>query len=131
MLFHRLIQAVESHSDELVTALVNQVRRDPELTRLHALPDPELRQWASAVVTRMSTWLAHQENVPQVSADLAKLRFQQNVPLHECVREILTLKKIVVDFVRERAFSNTEVELYAEEEVEHLVHNGFDRVLYH
>jgi hypothetical protein len=131
MLFNRLIQAVESHSDDIVTSLVSQVRRDPELKRLHALPEPELRQWASAVVTRLSTGLGRHENLNAMYSDLGKVRFQQQVPLHECVREILLLKNTVVDFVREHSFSNTEVDLYAEEEVEHLVHCCFDSILYH
>ncbi|HZU29276.1 MAG TPA: RsbRD N-terminal domain-containing protein [Bryobacteraceae bacterium] len=131
MLFNRLIQAVEEHSEEIVTTLVTQVRKDPELKHLNALPDPELRQRASAVVTRLSTWLGHHDNIGAMYSELGRIRFQQHVPLHECVREILLLKHTVVDFVREHSFSNTQVELYAEEEVEHLVHSCFDRMLYH
>ena len=131
MLFNRLIQSVENHSDEIVTTLVSQVRKDPELKRLNALPDRELRQRASAVVTRLSTWLGNHDNLAANYSDLGRIRFQQRVPLHECIREILLLKNAVVDFVREHSFSNTEVELYAEEEVEHLVHGCFDRMLYH
>jgi len=130
MLFHRLIETVESHSEDIVTSLVYQVRRDPELKHLHALADPELRHWASSVVTRLSSSLAHSDNLAARSSDLGRIRAGQHVPLHECVREILLLKKVVVDFVREHAFANTEVELYAEEELEHLVQNCFDTFLY-
>ena len=131
MLFNRLVQAVENHSDEIVTTLVTRVRKDPELRHLNALPDPELRQRASAVVTQLSTWLGRDDNLARMYSDLGKIRFRQHVPLHECVREILLLKDTVVDFVREHSFSNTQVELYAEEELEHLVHRCFDRMLYH
>jgi len=131
MLFNRLVQAIESHSEEIVTSLVSQIRSDPELKRLRALPEPELRQWASAVVTRLSNWLSPHEIAVVTYNDLGRRRREQGVPLHETVGEILTLKRTLVDFIREHCFSNTQVELYAEEELEHMVHNCFDRILYH
>jgi len=131
MLFNRLVQAIETHSDDIVSSLVNEIRRDPELKRLQALPDSELRQWASAVVTRLSNWLSPHDIAIATYTDLGRHRRQQGIPLHETVREILTLKRTLVDFIREHCFSNTQVELYAEEELEHLVHSCFDRILYH
>lgn len=131
MLFNRLVHAIESHSDDIVTSLVDQIRRDPELKRLQALPDPELREWASGVVTRLSTWLGPHDTGVAAYVDLGRHRRELGIPLHESVREILTLKRTVVDFIREHCFSNTQVELYAEEELEHMVHGCFDRILYH
>jgi len=130
MLFNRLVETIERHSDDIVTSLVAQIRADHELKRLRELPEPDLRHWASSVVTRLSAWLSPDENGVRMSYELGERRQHQHVPLPECVRGILLLKNTVVDFLREQSFANTELELYAEEELEHLVHRSFDRILY-
>ncbi len=131
MMFNRLVQMIETQSDEIVTSLVHRIRQDPELKRLPMLTDPELRQWASGVVTRLGNCLGTHDDGMVVYEKLGRLRCQQHIPLHETLREILLLKETIVRFLRERAFANTQVELYAEEELEHQIHGYFDHIIYH
>ena len=44
MPLHRLVQLIESHSQELASELLNRAHHSPHLTSFSKVPDHELRQ---------------------------------------------------------------------------------------
>lgn len=133
MLSHKLIQAIESHCDPIMAALICQIRGDPDLTHMRRLPDLELREWGCAILKNLDTWLLAGRDVSLAKRyeALGRLRFEESIPLHEAVHALHLLKDKTIDFVRESGFAQTAAQVYAEEELEYLVGRFFDWLVYH
>jgi hypothetical protein len=62
--------------------------------------------------------------------DRGRLRFETSVNLYEVVRCLHILKLKILEFVRNRGFAQSSIEIYAQEEIEHYVGLFFDWALY-
>ena len=62
---------------------------------------------------------------------LGRLRFEENIPLHEAVLRLHILKSKILGFVHEEAISMTVIQVYAQEELEQRVDQFFDALVYH
>ena len=133
MLSHRLIQAIENHCDQIMAGLIWQIRRDPDLTHLRALPEPELREWGCAIIRNLGTWLVagRDQSLARRYEGLGRVRFEESVPLHEAVHALHLLKDRMIDYVRESGFAQTAAQIYAEGELAYLVGRFFDWLVVH
>jgi hypothetical protein len=61
---------------------------------------------------------------------LGRVRFEQNVPLHEAVRRIHLLKDKIIGFIHEQGLPMTALDLYGEEELEFKINRFFDAMIY-
>jgi hypothetical protein len=66
-----------------------------------------------------------------VYANLGHNRYCESVPLEEVVHAMHLVKQRVLNFVRDQGITQTSVEVYAQEELEHRVGLFFDAVVYH
>ena len=132
MLSHNLIHSLEDHSEEILTAVIQQLRQGPELKHIAALPASELTHWGGNILKNLGHWLtSREEGLGRDYEALGKLRFEESVPLAECVLALLVLKHAMVDFARGRGFAISSIEIYAEEELEFRVDRFFDDLAYH
>lgn len=133
MLSTNLIRLIESHAEQITATAIQRIRQDPELPTLKKLPEPELRSWATHILKHLGDWLGASEErqIASCYQGLGQLRFEENVPLHESVRNFQVLKDLIVSYVRNQGFRQTTVELYAEGELEHLLGQFFDKMIYH
>ncbi len=132
MLSHRLVKLIEDHYEAIVAEAAQRIHEDPELTHLRALPQAELEIWGESVLRNLGHWLdGKDEAIAQQYEGLGRLRYDENVPLHEAVPGLQILKAGTVDFVREQGFGRSTLEIYAEEELEHRVDRFYDWLLYH
>lgn len=130
---YTLVQMIESHSEEIASRALRQIRQDPQLRQLQKLPESELRERAQEVLNRLGHWLAlrKDDEVARHYEDLGRRRFDEGIPLHELVQAFQIVKESMIDYVRERGLGQSVVELYAEEELEYRVGRFFDRLIYH
>lgn len=128
MLSARLIRLVEDHSNEITTRVVHRIRTDPHFSYIRRLPEAELREWGQNVLENLYHWLAdaREEEVAAHYEAHGRLRFEEEVPLHECVRGVCVLKEKVIEFVQEQGNAKTSLNLYAEEELENRLGRFFD-----
>jgi|SRR5690348_3288705 hypothetical protein len=133
MLSSKLVRLIESHSEKITADAVQRMRKDPELSHFKKLPDSELRSWARHILQHLGDWLAlsDDQQIASCYEGVGKMRFDEAVPLAESVRSFQTLKDLIVAYVRNQANRQTALEIYAEEELEHLLSRFFDRVIYH
>jgi hypothetical protein len=133
MVSTHLIRMIESHAEQITVDAIQGIRQDPELTVLKNLPDAELRSWAGHILKHLGDWLAASgdQQIASCYQGLGKLRFEEHVPLHESVRNFQALKDLIVTYVRNQGMRQTTVEIYAEEELEHLLSRFFDKMVYH
>jgi len=133
MLANNLVRMIESHAEQITADVLHCLREDPELPSLKKLPEAELRSWASHIVKHLGDWLSETSDAQIASCyeGLGKLRFEEHVPLHESVRNFQRLKEAMIAYIRNQGIRQTTMELYAEEELEHLLGRFFDKMIYY
>ncbi len=132
MLSAKLIQMIEEHWQPIGSRFLRRIRSAPELPLMQTLPDSELLDRAHAVVRNLGYWLASSDSDWGGRYEaLGRTRFHEGIPLHEVVRALQNLKETIIDFVRDQGFGRTAVEVYAEEELEHMISRSFDHAVYH
>ena len=132
MLSGKLIHLIEAHQEQITANVIREIRRNPELTHLHKLPDAELRERGQLILENLGHWLSgHEEEIGERYEMLGKGRFEESIPLHESVRALVTIKYKMLDFVREHSLTRSSVEIYAEEELERRLGRFFDALSIH
>lgn len=133
MLSSKLVRMIENHAEKITADALQLMRKNPELLHLKELPDAELRAWARHILKHLGDWLAvsDDQQIASCYEGLGRLRFDEAVPLAESVRSFQALKDQIVTYVRNQTGHQTTLEIYAEEELEHLLSRFFDRVIYH
>ncbi len=133
MLSRTLVQMIEDHCDQITDRIILHHRQDPELDRIRSLPESELRDRIAEVLKNLGRWLiaGREGEIATRYEQLGHRRCQEAIPLYEVVRALCSLKENMMDFVREQGIGQSPVELYAEEELEHMVGLFFDHAVFH
>ena len=132
MLSHQLIAMIENHWEQITTEVIDNIRKDPALAVVSGRPFHELESWGRTLVKNLGHWLSGA--AAEIGAEyesIGRQRFAAGIPLSECVHTLHLLKDKMLEFVRNRGFAATTLEIYAEEELEHRVGKFFDNLTYH
>jgi hypothetical protein len=128
MISARLVHLIESHGEQIIDRALAQIHRDSETIHSGSLLDHELRQLGRDLLSNLGHWLSggNENDLALRYQQLGKLCFDQEIPLHEAVRQLAALRRKMLDFAQEQLISNSSVELYAEEELDRRVGRFFD-----
>jgi hypothetical protein len=132
MLSTKLVQLIESHWEEIASRLIQAIRKDPELRTLAQYPDLELREWCRVILADLGYLCSasKEEEIKRRFQVLGRVRFEENVPLHEAVLRIHILKDKIIGFIHEQGLPMTALHLYGEEEFEWRINRFFDAMIY-
>jgi hypothetical protein len=124
---------IEHHWEGIASTTIRKLRQDRAFDHIAGLPDSELLEWGEGILRNLSRWTleGREAEVAERYECLGRLRFQEEVPLHEAVRGLQVLKDVMLEYVRNQGIGHTTVEIYAEEELEHRVGKFFDCLVYH
>lgn len=133
MLSTKLVQLIESNWEEIADRVVRAVKKHPDLANLASRPDLELREWCREMLQNLGFLLSatKDEELQRRFEVLGKVRFEENIPLHEAVLRVHLLKDKVIGFIHEQGFPMSAMQLYAEEELEHRLSRLFDACVYY
>ena len=133
MLSGKFVHLIESHWDEVASRVIDQIRREPQMTHIRGLTESELHEWGQVLLENLGHWLSagNEDELAQKDEHLGKLRCEQDVPLHETVRCLCIAREKMLDFVEEHIFSKNVMELYAEEELDRRLGRFFDVLTVH
>lgn len=135
MLSAKLVQLIEDNWQGITANMIHQIRNDSHLHHMSALADTELRDRGRGVLRNLGHWLTasttEHRMIQEQYEGLGRVRFAEGIPLHECVRALQLMKARVVEFTRDHEFSQSSVEIFAEEELEHRLNEFFDDLVYH
>jgi hypothetical protein len=133
MISGKLVHLIETHEEEIIERVADQIRRDPDMAHTHAILGSGLRQWHKELLESLNHWLdrGNNETLTRRYQHAGRERLGQGVPLHECVRDLCVLKQTLLDFVEEHTFNKDCMELYAEEELDRRVGRFFDLLIVH
>jgi hypothetical protein len=131
MLSGKLIHLIEQNWDEIARRVIEQVRSDSEFAHLRALPEIELREWGQNILHNLDHWLSagNETELARHYEELGRVRFTEQVPLHEAVRGLCTLREKMTDYVQENFYAKNSLEFCAEEELERRLSRFFDLLL--
>ena len=132
MLSGKLVHLIESNWQEIAARLSRAVRNHPDMNVLAARSDADMRDWCQEILENLGYLLTatREQEVTRRFEVLGRLRFEENVPLHEAVLRFHILKDKIIGFVHEQGFTMTTLQLYAEEELEQRMGKFFDECVY-
>jgi hypothetical protein len=132
MLSAKLVELVESSWKDVASRVVGAIRENPELTNLAKKSDFELREWCQGIVEHLGYYLgsAEKSEIERRFQKLGRVRFDEQIPLHEAVLRFQILHEKILGFIREQGFTMTALQLYSEEELEHRMRHFFDTAVY-
>jgi hypothetical protein len=133
MLSGRLVHLIETHWEDIVSRVLTQISREPQMAHYRAIVEPEMRDWGQILLRNLGHWLTagKEEQVAQQYERLGRLRCEAHIPLHESVRCLAIVREHVLDFVEEHVYSKTSLELYEEEELDRRLGRFFDLLTIH
>jgi hypothetical protein len=132
MLSTRLVQLIEAHWEEITERVISEIKKNPETQQLAGRPESELRAWSRDILENLETLLAARKEdlVQRRFRTFGRMRYEENVPLHEAVLRLQILKAEILNFVHEQGFAMTVLELYREEELQVLIGRFFDACVF-
>ncbi len=133
MLSSRLVQLIEEHWEEIANRMIGAVKQHPDTPNLARKSDAEMREWCRNILQDLDYLLSlsKEQEVKRRFEVLGRMRFEENVPLHETVLRFHILKNKIIGFIHEQGFPMSAMHLYAEEELELRIDRFFDDCVYH
>jgi nitrate reductase NapAB chaperone NapD len=133
MVSGKFVHLIETHGNEIINRVIDEIRRLPEVSHVRVMLEPELREWREELVENLGHWLrtANEPDLAHRYEERGKQRFEENMPLHECVQALCLVREKMVDYIEEQITSKDTMELYAEEELERRLGRFFDLLVIH
>ncbi|MBZ5584556.1 MAG: hypothetical protein LAQ30_20555 [Acidobacteriia bacterium] len=133
MISPKLVRLIEEHGEQIISRVISQIRREPQMTHIHALMDTELREWGRDLLEHLGHWLSAgiEEDLARRYERIGRVLCEQEAPLSQCLRGLFLIREKVMDYLEEQVLSKTHVDLYAEEETERRLNRFFDLLVIH
>ena len=133
MISAKLVHLIEEHGDQIITRVIGQIRREPQMTHVHALLDTELREWGRDMLEHLGHWLSAgiEEDLGRRYERIGRILCEHEAPLSQCLRGLFLIREKVMDYLEEQVLSKTHADLYAEEETERRLDRFFDLLAIH
>jgi len=131
MLSGKLIRLIETHEPDITIGVVSAIRHHPELPHLGSLPELELRERCQEILTNLGHWLAraNEDVLASEYEAIGKDRFEERVPLDECVHGLCLIKDKMMEFLDGQGIEPDSLALYAEGQLMRRIGPFFDLLL--
>lgn len=133
MVSAKLVHQIEDHWEAITARFLRRLRLQQGLPRISRMPESELTENCRKLLRNLGHWLVSSSE-GEIAAFYEKVghdRYAQGVPLSESIRAVQLLKEAVLDYIRDEAFVQTSVDLYAEEELELQLGRFFDLLTFY
>ncbi len=133
LLSTRLVQRIEEHADELTRGVVEDLQSNPKTPSYHALPTRTIERRAYDVYRNLGKWLTtmSDEEIESAHYELARRRAEEKVPLSELVYALILTKYHLRNYINASGMVDSAVQLYQEQELQHLIGRFFDKATYY
>src|SRR5215475_14377590 len=132
MTLYRLVRLIETHSNELASALLNRVRSSEATPDYYLVPDEDLRERVYEIYRHLGDWLIarNEFDLEQRYERIGARRAQQNVPLSQVMWAIILTKDNLWEFLKLHSEMDRPVEAFGELEMLRMLDRFFDRAMY-
>jgi len=133
MLSAKLIRLIESHEEEITTSIKGSIRHHPEPAHLGKLPGLELRERCQEILKNLGHSLArgNEEKLAGQYEAIGKVRFEESVPLDDCIRGLCLIKDKMIAFLDGQGIDPDSLALYAEGQLVRRIGPFFDLLVIH
>jgi RsbT co-antagonist protein rsbRD N-terminal domain len=134
LLAYRLVRLIETHSDQLVAALLQRMENSDKLgDYLSKVPGNDLRQQVRDRYQHLGQWLLgkSESDIERQYTQIGELRARQGVALSQLIWAILLVKDNLFDFLKDQAVPDRPVEVFGELEIVQLLEQFFDRAVFY
>ena len=131
MVSPKLVQLLETHWEAVSARFFRLLNTESGLPHIKKLPESELNLVCRRLVSNIGQYLMTRPGSGIVIEyeRIGRERFQEGVPLSECIRGIQILKEATISYLRDQGLFDTSVDIYAEEELEHQIGIFFDALV--
>src|SRR5215471_10100406 len=132
MTLYRLVRLIETHSNELASALLNRVRSSEATPDYYLVPDEDLRERVYDIYHHLGDWLIKRDEfeLEERYEKIGARRAKQNVPFSQVAWAIVLTKDNLWEFLRLHSEMERPVEAFGELELLQLLDLFFDRAIY-
>ena len=132
ILTYKLVELIETNSDELANSLVEKVRQSPYLPEYRNVPAADLKERVRGIYSHLGEWLEKrkEQDIEARYTEIGARRAEQGVPLSQLNWTIVLTKENLWDYLRRSSVANDLKELSGELEMLQLLDQFFDRALY-
>src|SRR5215467_5376 len=132
MTLYRLVRLIETHSNELASALLNRVRSSEATPDYYLVPDEDLRERVYEIYRHLGNWLMSRDefDLEQRYEKIGACRAMQKVPLSQVAWAIVLTKDNLWEFLKLHSEMERPVEVFGELEMLQLLDLFFDRAVY-
>ncbi len=133
MVSAKLVHQIEDHWEAIAARFLRRLRQQQGLPSISRMPESELTETCRKLLKRLGHWLisSSEEEIASLYEKVGHDRYVQGIPLSESIRAVQLLKEACLDYIRDEAFVQTSVDLYAEEELELQLGRFFDLLTYY
>lgn len=131
MVSPKLVQLLETHWEAVSARFFRLLNTESGLPNIKKLPESELNLVCRRLVSNIGQYLMTKPGSGIVIEyeRIGRERFQEGIPLSECIRGIQILKEAAIGYLRDQGLFDTSVDIYAEEELEHQIGIFFDALV--
>jgi hypothetical protein len=132
MTLYRLVRLIETHSNELASALLNRVRSSEATPDYYLVPDEDLRERVYEIYRHLGDWLITRDEfeLEERYEKIGARRAQQTVPFSQVAWAIILTKDNLWEFLKMHSEITRPVEAFGELEMLQLLDLFFDRAIY-
>lgn len=134
MLNYRLVRMIETHSEELATALLEATRSSDRTVQYVGKVDPEdLKQKVHEIYQHLGNWL-NTKSEPEIEKrylEIGRLRAQQGIPLSQLLWAIMLVKDVLIEFLKKEGVKDAPFEVFGELQMLQALEQFFDHALYY
>ncbi len=133
MVSAKLVHQIEDHWESISSRLIRRLRQQHGLPHIARTPDSEVTETCRRVLHNLGHWLvsSSEPEIAHLYERNGRERCAQGIPLSEAIRSIQLMREATSDYIRDEAFVQTSVDLYAEEELENQLGRFFDLMIYY
>ncbi len=134
MLYKKLVQTVEDHSEYLTGKWIKDVKNNPCTKGYRQISDEILHARIKDVFGRLGEWLTDEEsdysNTAKYFMSLGKERAAQGIKSSEIIYALIIARNVIWQFILEQGCLNNAVDLYEAGEFQLRVTHFFDKAVY-
>lgn len=132
ILTYKLVELIESNSDQLANNLVEKVRNSPFLPEYRNVPPVELKERVKGIYSHLGEWLESrkEEDIAARYTEIGARRAEQDVPLSQLNWTIILTKENLWEYLKRSNVAADLRDLTGELEMLQLLDQFFDRALY-
>lgn len=133
MVSAKLVHQIEDHWEAITARFLRRLRQQHGLPHISRAPESEITDTCRKLLRNLGHWLvsSSEEEIAVFYEKVGRDRYVQGIPLSESIRAVQLLKEAALDYIRDEAFVQTSVDLYAEEELELQLGRFFDLLVFY